>query len=105
MTTKLDCKNRIVEWIKENKGYLYSQFSFLPEFDDEDIPTPTSFEEVFYNIKAWEEIEVESLSEEEIERYPGATVRRKFYFSPLDKNVTAHTFEDDNDVLYVIIHT
>lgn len=105
MATMFNCQERIVTWIKENEGYIYSQFSFLPEVDDEDIPTPESFEKIFHDVYAWEEIEVEPLNEEEQEKYPGATVRRKFHFSPLLGNAIAHTFENDDDVLYVIVHT
>ena len=105
MATERDCVKHIIKWIKENKGYLYSHFSFLPEVDNEDIPTPTSFEKIFYAATSWKEVEVGILNEEEQEKYPGATFRRKFHFSPLDNNVIAHTFENDDDVLYVIIHT
>lgn len=106
MTIDLECKKRIVKWIKDNPGYVYSQFTFVPKDDEEVLPTEEEFEKLLYNFDDWEQQVDANLTLSEIEKYPYATHRFKYIFSPLGDNLYAHVFLDNNDfVLYVVVGT
>lgn len=105
MVTKKACKEHIVKWIKDNPGYVYSQFTFIPEYEGELLPSVDELEAMLYNIDEWSEIEHQKLDIDEQARYPGATHRRKFTYTPLEGNLIAHTFENKKELLYVVVHT
>ena len=100
----MECKNRITEWIKDNPGYVHSQFTFVKEREDEELPTSQEFEKLMHEVDSWIFNETNVLSEEEQELYPGATYRQKYIFEPLDGNLYAHLFlSTDDDILYVVV--
>ena len=100
----LECKKNIVRWIMDNPGYVYSQFSFVPQHDDEVLPTEEEFEALTYNLDSWVLDEEFTLTEGEQKMYPGAILRFKYVFSPLGDSLRAQVFVDDNDVVqYVVV--
>ena len=101
----LKCKKKIVEWIMANSGFVYSQFTFLPEEKGEILPTEEEFESLLYRLDDWELSERSDLDQNEQEMYPGATKRFKYIFKPLNGALLAHVFADENDVLYVVVST
>ena len=101
--TDLRCKKRIVEWIMANPGYVYSLFTFLPEHENEILPTAEEFEALTYNLNDWIKVEEDILDEIEIEMYPGAFRRYKYEFSPLNGSLKAQLFGDTENILYVVI--
>lgn len=106
MTIDLECKKRIIKWIKDNPGYVYSQFTFVPKDEEEVLPTEEDFETLMYNFDDWKQQVDVDLSLEEIEKYPGATRRLKFVFTPLGDNLYGHVFLDsDDEILYVVVGT
>ena len=106
MTIDLECKKRIVKWIKDNPGYVYSQFTFVPKDEKEVLPTEEDFEALTYNFDSWEQQVDANLTLSEMEKYPYTVRRLKYVFSPLGDNLHAHLFLDGNDfILYVVVGT
>ena len=106
MTIDLECKKRIVKWIKDNPGYVYSQFTFVPKDEEEVLPIEEDFEKLTYDFDSWKQQIDTELTSDEMEKYPGAIRRLKYVFSPLGDNLYAHLFLDGNDfVLYVVVGT
>jgi hypothetical protein len=100
---QLKCKKRIVEWIKANPGFVYNLFTFVSEHKDEILPSEEEFETLTYNISSWEETDNFDLDENEKSLYPGATKRYRFKFSPLNEELIAHVFTNENFALYVVV--
>lgn len=105
MTMQTTCKEYIIKWIADNPGYVYSQFTFILEEDEKSLPTVEEFELLIRNVNSWSIKEDTILSEEEQELYPGATQHHKYVFDPLNENLYAHVFLNDDIVLYVVVGT
>ena len=106
MSIETECKKSIVKWITDNPGYIFSQFTFVPEEEGEVLPTAKEFELLTRDVDGWKKEIEDVLSEEEQELYPGTTKRQKYIFEPLNGNLYAHLFLNDNDdVLYVVVGT
>lgn len=99
-----ESKEAIVDWIKENSGYVYSQFTFVKQTEDEILPTVDEFEKNLYNVAEWLLESEEVLSDENRDNYPDAEYHQKYIFGPLDGNLYAHTFSNESgDILYVVV--
>ena len=101
----LKCKKRIVEWIVANPGFVYSMFTFVPQYENEVLPSEEQFESLTYIFDNWELTEEARLDGEEQEMYPGATKRFRYTFKPLKDTLVAHLFADNENVLYVVLAT
>lgn len=100
----LEHKKSIVRWIMDNPGYVYSQFTFKPEYEDEVLPTEEDFEALTYDLNKWVIVVEAGLDDDEKKMYPGATQRYKYIFQPLNGGLYAQIFvDDDNNVQYVVI--
>lgn len=99
-------KKGIVQWIIDNPGYVYSQFTFKPEYDGEELPTVENFEALIHDVDSWKLAENAELSEDEQENYPNAVHRYKYVFDPLGGALHAHVFTDvANNIQYIVVLT
>ena len=89
----------------DNPGFVYSQFKFIPQYEDEVLPTEEEFEALMYNLQDWTLVESVEMVDNEQEMYPGANQRFKYRFEPLKDALVAHLFSNGNDILYVVITT
>ena len=100
----LEHKKSIVRWIMDNPGYVYSHFTFRPEYEGEVLPTEEDFESLTYDMNKWVMTVESELDDDEKEMYPGATHRYKYIFQPLDGGLYAQLFtNDDNNIQYVVV--